>query len=153
MSGNDRSIEKLTASYINPNAANGFANGELYDSHRPSYDPEAVNSLLKGVHLLGAEGSRVLDLGAGTGKFTELLAAREERFSIVAVEPVDRMRQVLERKRLENVEVKAGSAHEIPLEDGAVDAVVVAQVCCVVPSALKSPSYIRILVCCNATLG
>jgi SAM-dependent methyltransferase len=69
----------------------------------------------------------VLDLAAGTGKFTELLAAREEKFKLVAVEPHDDMRATLAGKKLPGVEVVKGYGSSIPLEDGSVDGVVVAQ--------------------------
>jgi ubiquinone/menaquinone biosynthesis C-methylase UbiE len=40
------------------------------------------------------------DLTAGTGKFTELLAARPEHYSIAAIEPHEGMRNVLDKKSL-----------------------------------------------------
>ena len=38
-------------------------------------------------------GTRIVDLAAGTGKLTELLAARDEEFDILAVEPYARTRK------------------------------------------------------------
>ena len=66
----------------------------------------------------------MLDLAAGTGKLTRVLA--EHADDVVAVEPLDGMRRVLER-RLPHVRVLAGTAEAIPLADGAVDAVFVAE--------------------------
>jgi SAM-dependent methyltransferase len=66
----------------------------------------------------------VLDLAAGTGKLTRLLAAAFDR--VVAVEPSEPMRRLFLQVCPE-VEALAGTAHEIPLADGAVDAVFVAQ--------------------------
>jgi len=60
--------------------------------------------------------AEVLDLGAGTGKLTRVLARRFAR--VTAVEPSDSMRALID-----GVETLAGSAEEIPLADGAVDGV------------------------------
>src|SRR5206468_10534790 len=64
------------------------------------------------------------DLGAGTGKLTRLLAGAFAR--VLAVEPSDEMRGVLERLCPE-AEVLAGTAHTIPLADASAEAVFVAQ--------------------------
>jgi SAM-dependent methyltransferase len=109
-------------------ALSGFADGASYDAYRPTYPDEAVSKLLSALNLSGKQGARVLDLAAGTGKFTELLAARPEKFEIIAVEPHDGMRAELERKKLPNVVVKKGLATNIPLDSGDVDAVIAAQV-------------------------
>jgi hypothetical protein len=67
-------------------------------------------------------------LAAGTGKFTELLACRDERFSVLAVEPHDEMRQQLALKSLDNVAVANGLSTAMPAPDESVDAVFAAQV-------------------------
>ena len=89
-----------------------------YDRYRPGYPAAAV------AHALAGAGPRVLDLGAGTGKLTAALAAG--RPGVVAVEPDPDMLAVL-RARLPEVDARAGSAEEIPLPDGTVDAVLVGQ--------------------------
>lgn len=107
------------------------SSGSSYDSYRPSYPPNAVTSLLSSMHLTGTEGNgaRVLDLAAGTGKFTELLAAREEGYEILAVEPYGEMRETLKGKGLQGVTVLDGSAEKISgVESESCDGVVVAQV-------------------------
>lgn len=84
------------------------------------------------MHLAGAEGhgARVLELGAGTGKFTELLAARDEGFEVLAAEPYGEMRQSLERKGLKGVRVLDAGAEKVDgVENESCDGVVVAQVC------------------------
>lgn len=107
----------------------GFANAASYDTYRPSYPIEAVESLLRHLQVHDLEGARIVDLAAGTGKFTELLANRDEEYEILAVEPHDGMRGELERKSLKGVQVLRGEASSMAeVETQSVDAVVVAQV-------------------------
>ncbi|KAI9809871.1 MAG: hypothetical protein M1825_000304 [Sarcosagium campestre] len=111
-----------------PTAQKGFTNATSYDQHRPSYPSAAVSSLLEHLGVNGQNGARILEVGAGTGKFTELLVAREEAFEILAVEPHARMREELERKRLKGVTSLEGNSAALPLGSGdVVDAVVAAQ--------------------------
>jgi ubiquinone/menaquinone biosynthesis C-methylase UbiE len=104
-------------------AASGFAAGSAaYDRGRPSYPQEAVDFLVDKL-AIGPD-STVVDLAAGTGKFTALLVPTEAR--IVAVEPVAEMRETLARA-LPGVEALDGTAEAIPLPDGRAQAVAVAQ--------------------------
>jgi SAM-dependent methyltransferase len=104
-------------------AAEGFARGAgAYERGRPSYPPEALSWLAQQLGI--APGTRVLDLAAGTGKLTRLLAATGA--SVLAVEPVAEMRSAL-AELVPGVDVGAGTAEAIPLPDASVDAVVVAQ--------------------------
>lgn len=92
--------------------------GADYDRYRPGFPLRAVDLILPDTV------DAVLDLGAGTGKFTGLLVSRARQ--VVAVEPSTSMREVLQEK-LPSVRALPGSAESIPLDDGAVDAVTVAQ--------------------------
>ena len=69
-------------------------------------------------------GAEICDLAAGTGKLTRLLAPSGAR--VIAVEPVDRMRQQLETA-VPGVETLRGTAESMPLDDASVDCVTVAQ--------------------------
>ncbi|EME80282.1 uncharacterized protein MYCFIDRAFT_31560 [Pseudocercospora fijiensis CIRAD86] len=117
-----------TAPQINSRAQAGFANAKSYDQHRPTYSPEHVQYLLEQLGVADKKGATILDLAAGTGKLTEVLASRDEGYKIVAVEPHDDMRQVLAAKQLKGVEVVSGTAENMEnVRDGTVDAVVVGQ--------------------------
>lgn len=108
---------------VNPTAASGFdAGAEAYERGRPSYPADAVAHLVDVLQL--AQGKRVLDLAAGTGKLTRLLVP--SGVEIVAVEPVPGMRAAFEAA-VPGVEILEGTAEAIPLPDSSVDAVVVAQ--------------------------
>ena len=91
---------------------------EEYEATRPSYPDEVLDLLPV------ANDATVLDLGAGTGKLTRVLARRYAQ--VIAVEPLDGMRGILERV-VPAAEALAGSAEQIPLDDASVDAVFVAQ--------------------------
>jgi len=107
---------------IAPAAARGFSAGaEAYARGRPDYPLAMVGWLEQALGL--ARGQRVLDLGAGGGKFLPSLKATGA--TVVAVEPVAEMRAELARAH-PNVEALEGTAEAIPLPDQSVDAVVCA---------------------------
>ena len=64
---------------------------------------------------------RVVDLGAGTGALTRLLVDRAD--DVVAVEPDDRMRDVLAAE-VPGARALAGTGEAVPLADDSVDAVI-----------------------------
>ena len=99
-------------------ATRGFAEPERYERGRPDYPSAAVTAIVAELEL--RPGRTVLDLAAGTGKLTRLLAPSGA--NVVAVEPVREMRE-----RLTGVVALAGTAERIPLADGFVDAVTVGQ--------------------------
>jgi SAM-dependent methyltransferase len=104
---------------IHPSAAVGFASAaEVYERARPSYPQDAVDWLVAQTGL--GEGRTVVDLGAGTGKLTRLLVPTGAR--VVAVEPIAEM-----RAHIHGAEVVDGTAEAIPVPDGSVDVVTVAQ--------------------------
>jgi ubiquinone/menaquinone biosynthesis C-methylase UbiE len=105
-------------------AATGFqrAAGD-YELGRPGYPAEAVERLRTEIGI--ESGHSVVDLAAGTGKLTRLLVDLLPA-EVIAVEPVAGMRAELARV-LPGVAVLDGTAEQIPMPDGAVRAVFVAQ--------------------------
>jgi ubiquinone/menaquinone biosynthesis C-methylase UbiE len=104
-------------------AARGFEQAaEVYERARPDYPNDALDWIVESLEL--APGARIVDLGAGTGKFARQLAARGLR--VTAVEPIAEMRAILERT-LPEADALDGTAESIPVEDGSADAVSAAQ--------------------------
>lgn len=94
----------------------------VYERGRPSYPADAVGWLVEGLGI--GPGRDVVDLAAGTGKFTRLLMASGAR--VTAVEPSAAMRREF-AAALPDVPVVDGTAERLPLPDASADAVTVAQ--------------------------
>lgn len=101
-----------------------------YDAVRPGWPAETV------AWMLGSPATpavcRVVDLGAGTGKGTRVIARLGH--GVIAVEPSDAMREVLTaslsffpQEVAARISSVAGSAEDIPVENGSVDAITVFQ--------------------------
>jgi SAM-dependent methyltransferase len=91
---------------------------EEYERGRPGWPPEMLD------RLPVPDEVTVLDLGAGTGKLTRVLAARYAK--VIAVEPLAELRAVL-AERVPEAEALPGVAEAIPLDEASVDAVFTGQ--------------------------
>ncbi len=91
---------------------------DAYDRARPSYPPEAAS------WLVGEEPATVLELGAGTGKLTELLVAAGHQ--VIATDPLPEMLARL-RGRVPGALTAVAAAERIPVASRSVDVVVCAQ--------------------------
>lgn len=87
-----------------------------YAKYRPSYPSEAINCILE---QLGSSGLIAVDIGAGTGISSRLLADRGVK--VIAIEPNAAMKQAAESHPL--VEFGDGNAEETKLPDKSVDLV------------------------------
>ena len=117
MSGRSKPAENAKATREAPPDAFGRTARE-YELGRPGWPEELLDQVIAELGL-GPEAD-VLDLGAGTGKLTRELVPRFAR--VVAVEPDDAMRAVLEEV-VPGAEALAGRGEAIPLADASVDAV------------------------------
>ncbi|KAI1414729.1 S-adenosyl-L-methionine-dependent methyltransferase [Hypoxylon sp. FL1857] len=108
-------------------AEEGFKDATSYDAYRPSYPPEAVEKFLTHLNVAQQPDAKIVEIASGTGKFTELLAQRPERFLVKAIEPHPSMREKLVQKDLPGVEVVDGKADKMPIEDEWGDACIAAQ--------------------------
>ena len=107
-----------------------------YDRLRPGPSDEALDWLIP-------EGAAdVLEIGAGTGVLTRLLAQRVAH--VTAVEPDDRMRAVL-GARDDGVEVLAGRAEELPAASSSCDLVIAASAWHWVDEERAVPEVARVL--------
>ena len=132
-----------------------------YAEHRPDYPQAAVRwalgqpgepagpdeAALPALAVLPVQGvlpgPRVLDLGAGTGKLTEVLLSLGAR--VTAVEPDPDMLSEL-RRRLPRARALQGSAEAIPLPDSSVDAVLCGQAMHWFDMGRAIPEIARVLV-------
>ena len=94
----------------------------VYDLGR-DHGPEVLNLWMSVIesHVDGGAISTILDLGCGTGRFSEGLAIR---FSarVVGIDPSEKMLNQARRKRQRTgIHYERGTAEAIPLVDGAVD--------------------------------
>ncbi len=104
-------------------AQQGFsAEAHAYARGRPEYPAGLQTWLTQALAL--EPGNTVVDLGAGTGKFTRLLARTGAH--VLAVEPVDAMRAQL-AAALPDATALAGSAEAMPLPGNCAQALVCAQ--------------------------
>jgi ubiquinone/menaquinone biosynthesis C-methylase UbiE len=102
-----------------PEPARSFGSvAAAYDRARPTYPREAA------AWLVGDQPVTVLELGAGTGKLTEVLV--DLGHDVHATDPDEQMLAVL-RERLPDVRTSVAAAEEIPAPDTSYDVVVVAQ--------------------------
>jgi SAM-dependent methyltransferase len=108
---------------IHATAQSGFdTDAARYARGRPDYPAEVEGWIRDSLDL--EPGKTVVDLGAGTGKFTRRLLATGAK--VIAVEPVAAMRERL-TSDLPEIEVLDGNASAIPLAGASIDAIVCAQ--------------------------
>ena len=114
--------------------ANSFGQAaDLYDRSRPTYPADAVDWLLQ------SNPRDVIDLGAGTGKFTRLIA---DRANVIAVDPDA---QMLAKLADSGVETLVGTGEHIPVDDATADLVTCAQAWHWVDEELAAPEVARVL--------
>ncbi|MBW4574264.1 MAG: methyltransferase domain-containing protein [Aphanothece sp. CMT-3BRIN-NPC111] len=97
----------------------------LYDTIGINYsltrsaDERIGNKLIELLNL--SIPSRIVDVGAGTGNYTQYLA--DKGYELIAIEPSPEMRS--QAKGHERVQWLGGVAEKLPLNDGVVDGAIV----------------------------
>jgi ubiquinone/menaquinone biosynthesis C-methylase UbiE len=100
-----------------------YLKADLYDKYRWNYPQAAVNWILDKAKIDNR--SVLCDVGAGTGKLTELFSSKAKE--IYAVEPDDKMLEILRRKKLKNVVLIQDYSDSIQeVENHSIDAIIVA---------------------------
>lgn len=108
---------------VHTSAQQGFSTQAVtYAQGRPDYPRQITAWLTDALHIDAH--STVIDLGAGTGKFTRLLSTLAP--TLIAVEPVAAMGAQL-TKLLPGVRLVDGTAESMPVQTAGADAVVCAQ--------------------------
>ncbi|NWA85312.1 class I SAM-dependent methyltransferase [Pseudomonas sp. D2002] len=108
---------------VHTSAQQGFSTQAVtYAQGRPDYPRQLTGWLTEALHIDAQ--STVIDLGAGTGKFTRLLSTLAP--ALIAVEPVQAMGAQL-NKLLPDVRLVEGTADAMPLPTAVADALVCAQ--------------------------
>ncbi|HUQ11736.1 MAG TPA: methyltransferase domain-containing protein [Steroidobacteraceae bacterium] len=108
---------------LHPTAAQGYGQGaNIYARGRPDFPPQALEWLRQDLGI--GPGSITLELGAGTGKFTRLLA--KTGTDVIAVEPVAAMLAQLSAE-MPGIRALRASAQSLPLADASVDCAICAQ--------------------------
>lgn len=126
------------------NSKERFSNRvDAYVKYRPSYPSEAIAHLYDTIGF--GENSIIADVGAGTGKFSELLLSQGS--TIIAVEPNKEMGEAAEQRLGANPKFRAvpGSAENTGLPDHSVDFIVCAQAFHWFDRALTRQEFARIL--------
>lgn len=101
----------------------------IYERHRAGYPQTLMKKFVAAVRLPD-NGGLVVDVGAGTGIATRLLRALiPADVAILGIEPGDAMREtaVAQSQNLPNLAFLKAPAEALPLNDAAVDAILVAQ--------------------------
>ncbi|QWU80409.1 methyltransferase [Campylobacter novaezeelandiae] len=95
--------------------------------NRPAYSSMLIEKLIRCINNKNKQNLNVVEVGAGTGKLTKILA-NEFGLNIVAVEPNDNMREegIKYTKDCSNITWKKGSGEETNIESNVADWVIMA---------------------------
>lgn len=124
-------------------SANGFSisNVELYQKNRPTYKKDVIDKVDQIIYssLSSFNSIKLLEIGSGTGKFSQAFLEREEskkygEYTYIATEPSDAFRLKLQSQikdwnyKLAKVIVDEGTGEIIPIKDNnSISGVIIAQ--------------------------
>ncbi|MGW0613345.1 class I SAM-dependent methyltransferase [Streptomyces sp. NPDC002788] len=133
--------ERATAPTRSTRAHSFNAAAAQYAANRPTY-PAGLFDAVEALTGHPLAGTRVADIGAGTGIATALLHARGAH--VIAVEPGDGMAAQF-RRTLPGIPVIRGTGDDVPLADASVDLVTYAQAWHWTDPARSVPEALRVL--------
>ncbi|XP_055955070.1 uncharacterized protein LOC126811398 [Patella vulgata] len=116
---------------FNVNRANEDGLGSFYDANRPSYTDEAVDKILeliRNIELPKGQANSlqydIVELGAGTGKFTTKLIEKLQSEKYLATEPSENFVNTMKKHGIDALQC---AANDLPLPDNSVKAIVGAE--------------------------
>jgi len=114
-----------------------------YVRYRPSY-PSKMVSVLEAEHGFHSN-MRLADVGAGTGKLTEVFL--KAGYNVLAIEPNQAMREAAEKLFAEQTGFTSlgAAAEALPLENGSLDAIMVGQALHWFDYSLARQEFLRVL--------
>jgi SAM-dependent methyltransferase len=119
-----------------------FTDGDAYERFMGRWSRAAGETFLDWLAL--PAGLRWLDVGCGTGAFTELLLARCAPSQVDGIDPSeDQIAFARKRQGAERARLRAGNALDLPYGDGEFDAATMALVISFVPDPTKAVSEMR----------
>ena len=108
-----------------PNTENRIKIAKSFDLATKSYDISARLQRFSGKHLMPYLPNRhdltVIDLGCGTGFFTELLASTYQR--VIGVDISANMLSYTKQHRSDDIQLVAGDAVKLPFQDNSIDCI------------------------------
>ncbi|KAA8733832.1 methyltransferase domain-containing protein [Acinetobacter qingfengensis] len=111
------------SSVLHPAAQQGFSLGaELYQQARPAYPEDLIDWLTHQLHI--SKKSKVIDLGAGTGKFLPYLKQVSDQ--VFAIEPIDELLAQLKLAHPDVYTIQTDSKN-LTLPSNSIDAICCAQ--------------------------
>lgn len=104
-----------------------FNKAEKYELYRPSYTEESIEKIFDLCRIVPSNEAKVADIGAGTGKFTQLLL--DKGFIVYAIEPNEEMRIIADKKfkDYDNFHSIDKVAEDTSLENNSISIITVAQ--------------------------
>lgn len=125
------------SSNVHSAAALGFQiNNAVYHNSRPSYNPQIVQDIINKTILNNDSKQesdytyQIVDLAAGTGKFSEVLTQQlnqsKIKYNLTAVEPVEGMRSKF-KSNFPNIPILDGTSTSLPFPSNSIDLLTIAQ--------------------------
>ena len=129
-----------------------FTDGEAYDRLMGRWSRAVGEKFFNWLAL--PEGLRWLDVGCGTGAFTELILDRCSPNQISAVDPSEnQIEYARSRTALDRVDIRVGDAQSLPFADGEFDVAAMALAINFIPDSAKAVAEMKRVVRSGGTVA